>query len=127
MSNTIENINTFNFLSKSEKNLEYDPVLTTSLPRKLAITATGIQGFDNIIMKHYFYIAKTNFIKEWWESGDAVTLITRPRRFGKTLTMSMVECFFSLNYQERGERLFKKTQYLERTLLPAITENLSSY
>ena len=67
----------------------------------------GIQNFNDIITKHYFYIDKTNFIKEWWESGDAVTLITRPRRFGKTLTMSMVEYFFSIDYREKGENLFK--------------------
>lgn len=48
-------------------------------------------------------IDKTSFIKEWWESGDSVTLITRPRRFGKTLNMSMVEQFFSVNYAGRGE------------------------
>ncbi len=71
--------------------------------KKLAITAMGVQNFEDIITNHYFYIDKTNFIKEWWESGDVVTLITRPRRFGKTLTMSMIECFFSLNYKNKGE------------------------
>ena len=45
----------------------------------------GIQNFEDLIRNDYFYIDKTNFIKEWWESGDSVTLITRPRRFGKTL------------------------------------------
>ena len=104
----IEKSNTFHILSKSEKTIECDLSLTTSLPRKLAITAIGVQGFDDIIMKNYFYVDKTNFIKEWWESGNVVTLITRPRRFGKTLTMSMVECFFSIHYQEKGEKLFKK-------------------
>lgn len=54
----------------------------------------GIQNFSEIIEKNYFYVDKTSFIKEWWEGGDSVTLITRPRRFGKTLTMSMVEHFF---------------------------------
>ena len=49
-----------------------------------------------------FYIDKTMFIKEWWESNDEVTLITRPRRFGKTLTMSMLEKFFSVDYAERN-------------------------
>jgi hypothetical protein len=48
-------------------------------------------------------VDKTHFIKEWWESGDDVTLITRPRRFGKTLNMSMLECFFSMQYQDRGD------------------------
>ena len=63
----------------------------------------GIQDFSTIIENHYFYIDKTLFIKEWWESGDSVTLITRPRRFGKTLTMSMVEQFFSTMYAGRGD------------------------
>ena len=56
--------------------------------------AIGIQQFNEMIEKNCFYIDKTNFIKEWWENEDSVTLITRPRRFGKTLTMSMVEQFF---------------------------------
>lgn len=63
----------------------------------------GIQDFGKIIENNYFYIDKTNFIKEWWESGDDVTLITRPRRFGKTLNMSMVEHFFSVKYAGRGD------------------------
>jgi len=63
----------------------------------------GIQDFSTIIENQYFYIDKTPFIKEWWESGDSVTLITRPRRFGKTLTMSMVEQFFSTMYAGRGD------------------------
>lgn len=63
----------------------------------------GHQDFGQIIQNHLFYIDKTSFIREWWESGDAVTLITRPRRFGKTLNMSMVEQFFSLEYAGRGD------------------------
>lgn len=55
----------------------------------------GNQGFDKIRENNYFYVDKTGFIKEWWESGDDVTLITRPRRFGKTLNMDMLKCFFS--------------------------------
>lgn len=54
----------------------------------------GIQDFGKIIENDCFYVDKTYFIKEWWESKDEVTLITRPRRFGKTLTMSMTEQFF---------------------------------
>ena len=65
--------------------------------------AIGQQDFETIRGKRYFYIDKTKFIKEWWDSGDSVTLITRPRRFGKTLTMSMLEKFFSLNYADRGD------------------------
>ena len=63
----------------------------------------GIQNFDKIRENQYFYIDKTSFIKEWWESGDDVTLIIRPRRFGKTLNMSMTEEFFSVDYAGRGD------------------------
>ena len=63
----------------------------------------GIQDFKTVIENDYFYVEKTSFLKEWWESGDSVTLITRPRRFGKTLTMSMVERFFSIKYAGEGE------------------------
>lgn len=63
----------------------------------------GNQGFDSIREKDYFYVDKTSFIKEWWESQDVVTLITRPRRFGKTLNMSMLNCFFSFEYAGRSE------------------------
>ena len=63
----------------------------------------GIQNFGKIIENDYFYIDKTSFIREWWENGDEVTLIARPRRFGKTLTMSMTEQFFSIKYAGRGD------------------------
>lgn len=66
-------------------------------------TAIGHQDFERVIENDYFYIDKTCFIKEWWESGDIVTLITRPRRFGKTLNMSMTEKFYSVNYAGRGD------------------------
>ena len=63
----------------------------------------GIQSLQTIRERQCFYVDKTKFIKEWWESQDEVTLITRPRRFGKTLTMSMTEQFFSVNYADQGE------------------------
>ncbi len=63
----------------------------------------GKQNFADIIENKYFYIDKTVLIKEWWDSGDDVTLITRPRRFGKTLNMSMLNCFFSNQYAGRGD------------------------
>lgn len=63
----------------------------------------GHQNFEQLIINHNFYIDKTEFIREWWENQDVVTLITRPRRFGKTLAMSMVEQFFSLKYAGRGD------------------------
>ena len=56
--------------------------------------AIGIQSFEDLIKKNCFYVDKTLLVKEWWESNDSTTLITRPRRFGKTLNMSMLECFF---------------------------------
>ena len=78
----------------------------------------GIQEFDKIINGGYFYIDKTSFIKEWWESGDDVTLITRPRRFGKTLNMSMLNRFFSVEYAGQGEifeglSIWKEEKYRE--------------
>ena len=63
----------------------------------------GYQDFERMIMDDVFYVDKTRFIKEWWENKDEATLITRPRRFGKTLTMSMVEKFFSVEYAGRGD------------------------
>lgn len=65
--------------------------------------AIGYQNFEEVRTGNIFYIDKTDFIREWWERADKVTLITRPRRFGKTLNMSMVECFFSNKYADRGE------------------------
>lgn len=62
----------------------------------------GYQEFDDLIKNQLFYIDKTMFIKEWWERRDRVTLITRPRRFGKTLTMSMVKHFFSIEFAGQG-------------------------
>lgn len=70
------------------------------------VISVGNQDFRSIIENHYFYIDKTSFIKEWWENGDSVTLITRPRRFGKTLNMSMVETFFS-NTEKDQAKLFQ--------------------
>ena len=63
----------------------------------------GNQGFDSIREENSFYIDKTDFIREWWESRDVMTLITRPRRFGKTLNMSMLNCFFSNQYAGRAD------------------------
>ena len=62
----------------------------------------GFQDFEQMITTNNFYIDKTSFIKEWWEYNDVVTLITRPRRFGKTLNLDMVEHFFSVNYSGRS-------------------------
>ena len=70
------------------------------MPRTAGI---GHQDFETIRLKNNFYVDKTHFIKEWWEAEDSVTLIARPRRFGKTLNMSMLEKFFSVRYAGRGE------------------------
>ncbi len=70
------------------------------MARKVSI---GIQDFCKLREAGCFYVDKTDFIREWWEKNDDVTLITRPRRFGKTLTMSMLECFFSIKYAGRGD------------------------
>ena len=63
----------------------------------------GKQDFAALRESDCFYVDKTSFIREWWESEDDVTLIARPRRFGKTLNMSMLECFFSAKYAGRGD------------------------
>lgn len=70
----------------------------------MARTVTiGSQDFEKIRVNDSFYVDKTDFIKKWWESADDVTLITRPRRFGKTLNMSMLEKFFSVSYKNRAD------------------------
>ena len=78
----------------------------------------GIQSFDKLITEQCFYVDKTNFIKEWWENKDDVTLITRPRRFGKTLNMNMLERFFSIEYARQGKifeglSIWKEEKYRE--------------
>lgn len=75
----------------------------------------GLQDFEKIRKENVFLVDKTMFIKEWWEKKDDVTLITRPRRFGKTLTLSMVEKFFSVNYAGtdifQGMNIWKEEKY----------------
>ena len=63
----------------------------------------GNQDFSSIRENGSFYVDKTAFIKEWWDNQDVVTLITRPRRFGKTLNMSMLEKFFSNRFAGRSD------------------------
>ncbi len=77
--------------------------------RRYAVARTisiGAQDFVDLREKNCFYIDKTGFLTEWWKSMDSVTLITRPRRFGKTLNMRTAEAFFSMKYAGRGEELF---------------------
>lgn len=78
----------------------------------------GIQNFEKLITNQYFYVDKTDFIREWWESGDEVTLIARPRRFGKTLNMNMLERFLSIEYAGQGAvfeglSIWKNARYRE--------------
>ena len=85
------------------------------MPKVIGI---GKQRYDRIIENDGFYIDKTMFIKEWWENQDDVTLITRPRRFGKTLNMDMLKCFFSNEYKDRGDLfegldIWKEEKYRE--------------
>ena len=72
----------------------------------LKTVGLGIQDYEKVIVENAFYVDKTSFIDEWWNSTDDVTLITRPRRFGKTLMLSTVEKFFSIR-QENNVDLFK--------------------
>lgn len=65
--------------------------------------AIGIQNFEMLRANDYFYIDKTSYIKDLWEAGDQVTLIARPRRFGKTLNMDMLRTFFSTEYAGRSD------------------------
>ena len=67
------------------------------------VIGIGKQSFEDIIQSNCFYIDKTSLIKEWWESEDDITLITRQRRFGKTLNMDMLKCFFSNQYRDQGQ------------------------
>ena len=68
-----------------------------------SVISIGNQDFVSIRKNHCFYIDKTDFIREWWDNQDSVTLITRPGRFGKTLNMSMTEYFFSVKYADMGK------------------------
>ena len=84
--------------------------------------AIGIQNYGEIIEKNCFYVDKTSLISEWWESMDSVTLIARPRRFGKTLSMSMLEHFFSVKYAGRedlfeGKAIWQEEKYLQHWMI----------
>ena len=79
------------------------------------VVGIGLQDFSKIQKEKVFYIDKTKFIKEWWDSKDEVVLIVRPRRFGKTLILSMVEHFFSTAYAENnyfeGMEIWKEERF----------------
>ena len=86
----------------------------------------GAQRFDRLREQKAFYIDKTSFIREWWENGSTVTLIMRPRRFGKTLNMSMVECFFSNRYAGRSDLFEGLSIWVAGSALEGSSEGLSS-
>lgn len=82
------------------------------------VVSIGTQNFEKLVSSNSFYIDKTHFIREWWERNDEVTLITRPRRFGKTLNMNMLERFFSVKYKGQGQlfeglHIWKDEKYRE--------------
>ena len=66
----------------------------------------GVDNFKDLIAKNYYFVDKTRFIKELIDGHSAVTLLTRPRRFGKTLTLSMLRYFFTLEKAEENRALF---------------------
>lgn len=80
--------------------------------------AIGAQNYADVRERGVFYIDKTDFIRQWWGNKDDVTLICRPRRFGKTLNMSMVECFFSTRFAGRKD-LFEDLDVWEDASLRA--------
>lgn len=96
--------------SKSEQIYKQLPVSEQQSSSKMKIKNTSHQtislgntAFASIREANSFYIDKTDFIRQWWESQDVATLITRPRRFGKSLNLNMLECFFSEKYRGEGE------------------------
>ena len=74
--------------------------------------SVGNQDFEDIIVHNNFYVDKIKFIEEWWKSNDKVTIIICPRRSGKTLMMSTVNCFFSLWY--KGKKKLFDGLYISR-------------
>ena len=95
------------------------------------VVGIGLQDFSKIQKEKVFYVDKTRFIKEWWDSKDEVVLIVRPRRFGKTLTLSMVEQFFSVAYAENnyfeGMEIWKEERFRDlQGTYPVISLSFSS-
>lgn len=88
---------------------------------KKPVVNIGIQRFDKLRKQGSFYVDKTDFIREWWETGSEVTLIMRPRRFGKTLNMSMLECFFPGNMRA-GQTCLRDCQFSDTIQIRKSTE-----
>ena len=74
----------------------------------------GVSDFKKIIEEEFYYFDKTSFIDEIIQDGAEVKLFTRPRRFGKTLNMSMLKYFFDIKEAEENRKLFKGL-YIEKT------------
>ena len=74
----------------------------------------GLSDFKELIEENYYYFDKTKFIDEIIKDGAKVKLFTRPRRFGKTLNMSMLKYFFDIEKKEENRELFKDL-YIEKT------------
>ncbi|MBR4745964.1 MAG: AAA family ATPase, partial [Desulfovibrio sp.] len=67
------------------------------------VIPTGTQSFLKLRQKNLFYVDKTKFIQDWWDREDDVTLVTRPRRFGKTLMLDTINTFFSPEFDGRKD------------------------
>ena len=74
--------------------------------RKKAVPV-GIEDFERIVREDYYYVDKTLLIEELLINRAPVTLFTRPRRFGKTLNMSMIKYFFDVKNKEENKKLFE--------------------
>ena len=82
----------------------------------------GKQDFASLRENHYFYVDKTDFIRQWWESGDDITLITRPRRFGKSMAANMLAAYYDRS--ENIEELFRNLAISKDS---SYKENLNQY
>jgi len=86
------------------------------------VISIGKQDFVSLRENRYFYIDKTDFIRQWWENADDITLITRPRRFGKTLNMSMLNCFFFKAVCRKGRPFLRDFPFGKRRNIASCRE-----
>lgn len=93
----------------------------------------GVSNFKDIIEKNYYYFDKTKFIENILEDGSQVKLFTRPRRFGKTLNMSMLKYFFDVKNKDENRKLFEglhisKSEYFDmQGNFPVISVSFRNY
>ena len=93
----------------------------------------GVSNFKDIIEKNYYYFDKTKFIENILEDGSQVKLFTRPRRFGKTLNMSMLKYFFDVKNKDENRKLFEglhisKNEYFDmQGNFPVISVSFKKY